>query len=256
LTVLRGTTILADVGARHCEAVFRHLAEAVGSELVFVDDVEWPQRQVELFLGNIQLGTLCSLTYARQLLAEPVLQALGAPCYSDSAAAGQPVYYSRILCRENAEYQNLGDLRGSRFGYNEPESLSGYIGLTEYMRQMGGRLSDYFGELVATGSHQRSLEMLAAEEVDVVSVDHYVYELSDASLTAGTRTLTLLGPHPSPPLVCHRDVPEEVRATLAEALLTMHEHPAGRTILEAARIARFEALDDKVYLPMASYLPC
>ena len=59
-------------------------------------------------------------------------------------------------------------MRGRHFGFNNPASLSGLIGLA---RDLGVRPADLAAGAVQTGSHRESIKAVSAGDIDVAAID-------------------------------------------------------------------------------------
>ena len=90
------------------------------------------------------LGLMCSPPYrwlADRIPAEGHLMP-AIHVFDDSRNRGAPVYFADVYVREASRYQCFEDLRGARFGYNDPCSLSGFLGVAGRLRasRMLGRI--------------------------------------------------------------------------------------------------------------------
>jgi phosphonate transport system substrate-binding protein len=118
---------------------------------------------------------------------------------------------------------------------------------------MRGIRNSYFGQVVESGSHQDSLQMLLSRTIDATAIDSTVLEMAFAKepwIIEKLRTVTVLGPSPAPPWVVHRSVPYEMQEALRQEFLSMHTHQEGQRILEAAGISRFACVSDENYDPI------
>jgi ABC-type phosphate/phosphonate transport system substrate-binding protein len=130
------------------------------------------------------------------------------PMYSASGCEGAR-YRSAIVVRGSAVdsdddacarggFATLADLRGRRCAINELESNSGMNLLRAAVAPLatGGR---FFGSVAVSGSHLRSVEMVAAGEADVASVDCVSFELFQRLYPAVVRELRVLCWTPTSP---------------------------------------------------------
>jgi len=84
-------------------------------------------------------------------------QAVAAPVLSDPRFNGRPLYSSEVVVRTGSPFRSFADLEGSRWAVNEASSWSGYWVV---LQRVGSW--NYFGEVVETGFHRRSLRLVAA----------------------------------------------------------------------------------------------
>ncbi|MHB2265542.1 phosphate/phosphite/phosphonate ABC transporter substrate-binding protein [Aliihoeflea sp. PC F10.4] len=98
---------------------------------------------------------------------------IGQPDYSDVEGGEGAHYRSVILMREGeavAPHVLIADrhdlLRGGRFAYNQPDSMSGYLALHGDL----GTLND-FQKHVPTGGHRASIRAVAEGRADFCAID-------------------------------------------------------------------------------------
>ena len=132
----------------------------------------------------------------------------------------RPIYFSDVVVRNDGQARSLADLRGCTWAVNEPTSQSGF-NITRYTLAARGETSAFFGSVVESGAHERSLELLLDGVVDATAIDSTVLE----ALRPDVRAIETLGPSPIPPLVVSRRVPHALRDALANALLGLSIGP-------------------------------
>jgi phosphonate transport system substrate-binding protein len=206
------------------------LAERLGGEvsLRFETVTSGPDSGDPFADGDADVGWMCAPSY-RRLADAGAIELLPAPCTSDPRTGGRPVYFSDLVVRRDDPARRFGDLSGRRWAYNDRASLSGWLALR-------ARLP--VGELPAcrSGSHLRSLAMVARGAVDAAAVDSNVLALALArspALAGRLRVLETWGPHPIQPLVVATRLPAATRARLRDALLSLSADP---------RLARWRVL--------------
>src|SRR5207302_10267471 len=122
--------------------------------------------------------------------------------------------------------RSIDDLRGARWAYNEPSSWSGYW---VTLARVGSWR--HFGEVVAAGSHQRALRMVAAGEIDGSAIDAQVLavELRDhPDLAERVRVVETLGPAPIQPVVVRAGLDPELKHAVRTRLLALRGEPLER----------------------------
>jgi phosphonate transport system substrate-binding protein len=230
-------------------AICAYLAAQVGVELAFVEDGSWQAHATMLEHGAAQAGFICGLPYTR---ASDRLTPLAAPVMAAPRYGGLPIYFSDVVVRADSPFQSFADLRGARWAFNEPGSLSGHIMVLAHLAAL--RMSvGYFASARESGAHLQSLRLVRDGEVDAAAIDSTVLELAirdQPDIAAELRVVASLGPYPAPPLVSSIGLPQPLHGRLAYALTTMHVNPAGRAILAAGLIDRFVTVDDANYNPV------
>jgi ABC-type phosphate/phosphonate transport system substrate-binding protein len=170
------------------------------------------------------------------------------PCYAAAGCAGAD-YCSLIVVRESDPAPALDALRGRIAANNSPESHSGWNVLRAMVAPLaeGGR---FFGEVITTGSHARSLAAVTGGAADVAAIDavnHALLARHRPQALAGTRVLQRSPRAPGLPYVAAAGTPpdtiERLRAGLFEALAD--------PTLAACREALL--IDGAVVLPLGAY---
>jgi len=164
--------------------------------------------------------------------------------------SGETVYYSYMIVPVQSPAKRFVDLRGRRFAFTDPLSNSGKL-VPEYMlAQQGETPERFFGEVIYTSAHDKSIRAVAEGEVDGAAVDSLIYEYmvrKEPQLGKKTRILARSAPYGIPPIVVRPNIPPQLRERLRTALLTMHEDPEGALILQGMMTHRFVPADDAAY---------
>jgi phosphonate transport system substrate-binding protein len=247
-------SLMADNAANFCHALAGYLAAGVGTPMRVLDDLSWQKCEQRLYAGQADIGVVCGLQYVYsvdrgdvpgiELLAAPVMRAL--------RYANRPVYFSDVVVRQDHPARSLSDLRGATWAYNESTSHSGYA-ITRYALAVRGERAGFFGRVIASGDHLRSLQLLLEGTIDATALDSTVLEQElcvRPALADQIRVVETLGPSPIPPLVTSRALPAPVRAALRAAVLAMHTDAAGQAVLASASIKQFVSVADADYEPI------
>lgn len=250
LSSLTLTSCQAPIADTFVEGVAAYLRTRLQMTVHCELQIPWPLREQRLQTGNIQIGWICGAPYVQMqdeahapltLLAAPVM---AAPRYDD-----RPLYFSDVVVRADRPYATFADLRGAAWAYNEPHSHSGYHVVRYHLATLG-ETGAFFGRVIASGAHQRSLALILAGAVDAAAIDSTVLDMllaREPTLAARLRIVATLGPSPMPPWVVHESVPPAQRQALAAALTAMHTDAVGQAVLRQALLARFAAVSDADY---------
>lgn len=239
-------------------AIAAYLAGKLGQPVAFADAPRWQDREALFDRGEVQLAWLCGLVYVdkrdqvnKQDGGRPI-ELLAAPVMQGERYAGRPVYFSDVVVRADSPFRSFADLRGSRWAYNNPGSHSGF-NITRYHLATLGEDAGFFGRVVESGAHQRSLALILAGEIDASAIDSTVLEtelLLRPELAGQIRILDRLGPSPIPPWVIRPEVSPALAASLRRCFVEMHTDPAGAALLAAAQTLRFAPVQDDDYAPI------
>jgi phosphonate transport system substrate-binding protein len=254
MDLLRATSCMAPTMDPFFQAVIHYVAQTSGIAIEIVNDIPWPARYQQLDGGEIQIAWICGAPYCVRSSQPPVwLEPLAAPVWRTPRYSNQPVYYSQVVVPVESPIQDFAELRGKRWVYNEPDSLSGYHIMRAHLAQLGEG-AGFFRRAIAAGSHQCALQMVADRQADVAAIDSTVFEQvmdDQPELAAAVRTITWLGPSPIPPWVIRLDVAESLRQAVGSLLLLMAQDTHGATVLAPTPIARFASVTQESYQPVA-----
>ena len=119
--------------------------------------------------------------------------------------AARVVTNSVIVVHCDSDIENTSDIAGKRLAYNGPNSQSGFGALAYHLRNM---CSDgpLFSERTKSGSHRRSLQLVASGEADIAAIDAVSWALAvrhDASASS-LRVLAHTDATPGLPMICAR----------------------------------------------------
>jgi ABC-type phosphate/phosphonate transport system substrate-binding protein len=205
--------------------------------------------------GDADVGFVCAPSYLwMAALPSPSVALAGvAPIHSDPRNEGRPEYYSELVVHENSPARSFDDLAGRRFAYNDRSSLSGYhCVLDRLMRDT--RDASFFSDVRCSGSHERSLGLIAAREIDVAAIDaNALVNIRDMGFDLGVRVIETLGPYPVQPVVVATQVPADRREAIRDALLEMHFASGGEP-LKRFGVERFGRVDDNHYRSVRDHL--
>ncbi len=223
-------------------SLFETLGAVIGADVEFEQELSGPAPGVDPFAdGSADLGWICSTSYVDLATRGPA-PSIGlagvAWVPDDPDVGGRPVYYGDLVTRADAAVTGLSDLAGRRIGCNDPVSLSGHHAL-RFALQDRGLDPDSFAELVFTGAHHTSLDLVVAGELDAAVVDSVV-RTGRSRIDPGVAGLVVvdrLGPWPVQPLVARSTLPAEDLARVRRLLLSAAKTPAVAGELAAASLA-------------------
>jgi phosphonate transport system substrate-binding protein len=249
-SVLRVASCMAPNADDTCREITCHLGRWLGVRTEYIDHISWQERERLLDAGEIHLCWLCGLPYVWKAdRASPLIELVAAPVMMNARYGDQAVYYSDVVVHRQSRFHVFGDLRGTRWAYNEPCSHSGYNVVLDHLHGLG-ETEGYFGNAVESGAHQISLNMIVDGEVDASAIDSTVLEAQlnrFPNLCGQIRVIDTLGPSPMPPWVMLRRLPDELKCRIRNFFMDMACNAEGRKILETWGIARFAATEDEGY---------
>lgn len=156
--------------------------------------------------------------------------------------AGLTTYHSQILEPAESPARSLADLRGKRMAYVDPLSLTGYLWVLERIKGLQGEGESFFAATQYIGSHDRSVQAVAAGLADAAAVDSLTADsmlAQDPVLRQRLRVLERSPEFGSPPVVARASMRDSERKAITSALLALGSSPRGAAFLRDIGIERF-----------------
>ncbi|MHB8875095.1 MAG: PhnD/SsuA/transferrin family substrate-binding protein [Myxococcaceae bacterium] len=218
--------------------LFGELARRLDVELSFVQRRTYGDVNGLLAEGRLDVALICSGGYVAIERSSPgAVEVVAVPVVN-----GLSTYNSLILVPAGSPAASLSDLAGKRFALADELSLTGRGYLEHLLKSTGRDPSRFFGPMMSTGAHDRSIIAVARGMVDGAAVHSIVYEhqlARDPTLSSRSRVIHRSPPFGMPPLVASTRLSAAFRARLREVLLTFGDDPAGAQCLSAVHIERF-----------------
>jgi phosphonate transport system substrate-binding protein len=246
MDTLTVVSLMSDNHRTFYQCVTKYLSRRTGIGTQFVNDRPWKDRERMLDQAHAQVGFICGLPYTQRA---GWLDLLAAPVMRGTRYDNRPIYFSDVVVRHDSPFKSFSDLRGATWAYNEPDSWSGCLVLRAYIAARG-ETRNYFGNIVESGAHIRSLQMIVDGMIDAAAIDSTVLEIElvrRSELAKQIRVVERIGPNTIPPAVARRDLPDTLKWRLRDALLQMHADDEGAAILADGMVSRFAAIRDADY---------
>jgi ABC-type phosphate/phosphonate transport system substrate-binding protein len=176
------------------------------------------------------------------------LEVLATPVYDVEGCRGTS-YSSVIVVRADGGVSRLEDLEGATAAYNAADSLSGHLALKCVVAPLG-RNGRFFGQLVHSGSHRASMQLVCERKADVAAIDCVSYALARRhrpELAAGLAVIARGPSAPALPYVTAAGRPADEIARLKHALAAAAADPALAGARQALFIAGLEFLAPDAY---------
>ena len=231
-------------------SLFERVGELIDAEVWFDEERSGPDPGDDPFVdGRADLGWVCSTSYVQlsRRSSTPTVHLAGVAWVPDDPdVTGRPVYFGDLVVRSGLEVGDLDDLAGYTIGCNDPVSLSGHHALRTALRDRGHD-PERFADLLFTGGHHRSIDLVVAGRLDAAVVDSGVRltrARSDARVAA-LRLVARLGPWPVQPLVAAAGLDPTLVDSIRDRLLGLG--PELATELAAAGLTGLVAVTDDHY---------
>ncbi len=143
----------------------------------------------------------------------------------------EPFYYSTLLVRADSKIRSLSGLKGSRIAFVDRWSTSGFLYPKVALSKIGldPEDKDSFAEVVWTGNHDKSVELLEQKKVEAIAV---FADDQNAKLSAWTqrkkspkavRSVWVSAPIPTDPFVVRSDFYEKFPKKTHEVMFALIE---------------------------------
>jgi phosphonate transport system substrate-binding protein len=235
------------------EAVGAYLSRVLGVETQLMQSQYDPLEDPMMLQDQLDIAFICGLPFARRhQVVSSQLQALVAPVMQASRYENRPVYFSDIIVNADSNLLSFDDLGGKTLCYNDPGSNSGYNLVRQRLIQ-GGYPSSFFGKVIQSGSHQRSIRQVVDGLADCAAIDNTVLEqeLHDwPELSAHLRVVDSIGPCPMPPVVAAQRLGAQFLDSLQLALCQPDTEL--QSAMERSHIRHYVAVQSEDYEVLAT----
>jgi len=226
------------------QQILYYLAEKLQMPVDMVQRKTYSQMDHLLETRNVEIAMICSGPYVADH------DNFGAELLVAPEAYGEAFYYSYIIVHKDSTFKTFEDLKGKKFAFTDPKSNTGCLVPTFMLAKRKQTPKGFFHELLYSGHHSKSVEMVAKKEADAAAVDHLIWEYMNATNpedTSKTKILIKSPPYGIPPVVVHPSMNPKLKERIKDIFLHMHEDKDGRRILKSIFIDRFIIPDDKNY---------
>ncbi len=186
------------------KAVGEYLGRVLGVETQITQSQHEPLSDPMMLQDQVDIAFICGLPFAQlSFVVSGQLQALVAPVMQASRYSHRPVYFCDLIVNAQSDINSFDDLAGKTLCYNEPGSNSGYNMLRQRLIQ-AEHPSSFFGKVIQSGSHQRSIRLVVDGLADCSAIDSTVLEQelrNSPQLSHCLRVVESIGPCPMPPVV-------------------------------------------------------
>ncbi|MEM6462904.1 MAG: PhnD/SsuA/transferrin family substrate-binding protein [Pseudomonadota bacterium] len=177
------------------------------------------------------LGQTCGLPLINGL--NDFVSVVGTPAYDIDCGAG--CYYSAIVVRSDTDLYDVADLAATCLAFNARQSQSGMAALTYQLRGLPSQ-PEFFTRKIESGSHRRSIQLVASGEADVACIDAVSWQLAlrHEPAAKSLRVLAETEPTPGLPFICAtRDdwSVDRIHLAVVEAMAAVDQETCDRLLL-------------------------
>ncbi len=213
-----------------------YVAERMGIKTSMVLRPSYSDVRVLLEENKVDLAFVCTGTYI-MCSREATVEVLAVPEFKNDLK-----YQCLFIVRKDSAINKIEDLRGKSFAFTDPESNTGCIVPTWAVRQHDVEPETYFGDIIYTGSHDRSIHAVADGVTDGAGVDSLVfYSLMKTypEMKNRLRVIWESKAFGAPPIVMPKGLADGVKEKLRDIFLSMSSDSRGQKILDGLGIRCF-----------------
>lgn len=247
---IRFASFLGDNAFEFYRQVVAYVGEASGLPTRMIADAS-PGMEAMFGEGMIEAAFGCGLPYVwKAAEPQPSVRLMAAPVMPAARYGDRPIYFSDIIVRSDSGCRTLADLRGAAFAFNQTISFSGYVLPCYHMLKLGETLHGFFGTMVETGSHAKSMDWVEEGRADAAAIDSVVLDMEYLQRPERANVFRVaenMGPASIPPVIASARLSPETHAKLTDALTHMHTTERGQAVLKRGGVRRFAVVTDKDY---------
>jgi len=222
---------------RYYKQVLDYVGAKIGRPVEMVQKENYDEMDGMLERGEVTVAFVCSGPYVKDKAK------FGAELLVAPQSYGQPFYNAYIIVNKDSPIKDLAGLKGKKFAFTDPKSNTGKI-VPTYMvgKEFNTTPEKFFGEVIYTHSHDKSMEAVAKNMVDGASIDSLIYDYAAKKNPVNTQHTRIIRKSPAygiPPVIVKKDMDPALKAALRKAFLGMHEDPAGKAILDGIMVDKF-----------------
>ena len=176
---------------------------------------------------------------------------------------GRDEYYGQIIARVDGP-KTLKDLNGKKFAFVDPASTSGYLLPLRLFKQENIKIKDF----MFAGKHDTVVQAVYQKQVDAGATFYtppdddgtpkdarWILRTQYPDIFEKIKILKLTGPIPNDPVAFRKDVPEELKQKISDAIIKYIRTAEGKEVLFGMyHITDFKPASDKDYDIVRGYL--
>ncbi len=232
---------------KYYQEIVRYMKGQIGIPVKIIHRNTYAEMDRLLEKGEVKVAFICSAPYVKNRERFNI-ELLAAPSVN-----GKPVYHSYIIVHRESNINSFMDLKGKSFAFVDQRSNTGRLYPVYLLKKMGFKPEKFFGRIIYSYSHNKSIEMVAKKIIDGAAVDSLVYDYmakSGSLYISQIKIVKRSPPFAAPPVVVRGELEGKIKEKLRDAFLNMHRSEKGREILKSMMIDRFVEISDSAYNPI------
>lgn len=237
--------LISDPSNAHSRELAEYIARKVGRTSVLISGLSYGQVDNLFMEGQVDVGFLCNSHYARrkQIVG---FEPLAAPVIAGHAGPKFRIY---IIVPRESSIAALAGLKGKVVDFADPLSTTSIYAAHELQKQ-NQTIKSFFKKAMYSGSHDMTVELVAAKMVDGGFIDGHIWDYHDkfkSGPTSKTKIIYKSEKFTAPPVVVSKSLPHSMKRKIHAVMLAMHMDAEGREILKGLNIERFVDIREQDY---------
>lgn len=177
---------------------------------------------------------------------------------------GRDEYYGQIIARTDSKIKSIKDLNGKKFAFVDPASTSGYLLPLKLFKEENITIKEH----VFSGRHDTVVSAVYQKQVDAGATFYtppdddgtpkdarMLLKAQYPDIYEKIKILKLTGPIPNDPIIFRKDLPEELKVKVSEAMKKYIKSEEGSKVLHKMyHITDFKEAKDGDYDKVRGYL--
>ena len=235
-----------------------YLEEVLGRHSQLVVESRWscpPTDRPDPFTADeADVVFMCSSGFLRLMAEDNHYMELckAAPVFRhENNPDARPIYFTDVIVRKEREddLKEFKDLKGHRWAVNDQQSLSGSIVTLVQLKRLGFDIN-FFGDILYSGSHHKSIDMVLNGVVEGAAVDSNVLSqmlIANPDMMSKIKVMCSWGPLPVYPVTLNSRLSVELKQTITQAFLDMSKSVKYQERLKHHEMLGFVPVDQSLY---------
>lgn len=161
-----------------------------------------------------------------------------------------PVYQALVIVPSDSPAEEIADLAGKSFAFNDALSFSGAIFPRYLLKQLNNTPENFFRQTIFTQSHSKSMQAVAMHLLDGASIDSIAFDHARKNSPEIANAIRIIHLSPSAgtgPIVIRQDIDAAKKDLLRTVFLNMHHNQDMRKVLNELMFERFTVPQTHLY---------
>lgn len=222
-----------------------YLGHALGRTVALEVAQNYGELQTLMERGEVDVGSFSPFAYVEAARGRRVR------IIAQSLIDGVAWYRGIIVVRRDSGIGGIGDLRGKRFAYVDPQSASGYVYPRAILVERGVSPGHFFGSTFFAGDHSRVIAAVLQGRADGGATYDNALRIAEAAGQPADRLKVILQTDPIPhdAIAVRAGLDPELVQRILAALLSLNRTAEGHRVIALNKkgLSGFAAADDATF---------